>query len=94
MMFHELKVAIEGRRLTAVSQEQAADLRCMQVDETGRVILPRTVASHCDSAVSLGLAVWSGRSARASQRPWTQQMIAEARAAKIRKRAVHQINRY
>ena len=94
MMFHELKISIEGRRLTAVSQEQAADLRCMQVDETGRVILPRTVAGHCDSAVSLGLAVWSGRSARASQRPWTTQMIAEARAAKIRKRAVNQINRY
>jgi hypothetical protein len=55
-MFEMLKELIMKGYITAIDNITYAELRALQVDNTGRIIIPDTLSSHGDSAIAISLA--------------------------------------
>jgi hypothetical protein len=55
-MFENLKYLIKSGYITSCDNITFAELRALQVDEMGRIIIPDTLQSHGDSAIAIALA--------------------------------------
>jgi hypothetical protein len=93
LLWGNLKRAIQNGEVTGVDQITESDLRQVQEDDQGNIILPHTAAGHCDSAVSLALAVMAGKSARPRQGHSLETVLSTLKAQKFRQQS-QQLRRY
>ncbi len=87
LLWTHTKKSVQQGDVTAVTESCLADLRQLQVDDLGRVVLPRTSAGHCDDAMSLGLALWAAKGRRSRPMGMVDRLISAQRAADIRARS-------
>ena len=83
LLWTHCKKAIQSGDVVAVTESCLADLRQLQVDELGRVILPRTSSGHCDDAVALALALWAAKGRSVRRRSQIDLLISQKRAQRI-----------
>tara|TARA_R110000751_G_scaffold191833_4_gene297469 strand:- start:1996 stop:3495 length:1500 start_codon:yes stop_codon:yes gene_type:complete len=87
LLWTHLKKCIQQGDVAGVTESCLADLRQVQVDEMGKVILPRTSSGHCDEAVALALSMWAGKGRSIRRRGMVDRFISEQLVAEIRARS-------
>jgi|TARA_R100000084_G_scaffold62681_1_gene26936 hypothetical protein len=87
LLWTHVKKSIQQGDVVTVPEAALADLRQLQVDEHGRIVLPRTSGGHCDDAQALGLALWAAKGRRLRRQNMVDRLISKKRAEAIRARS-------
>lgn len=87
LLWTHLKKCIQQGDVVGVTSTCLSDLKQIQVDELGRIILPRTSSGHCDEAQALALAMWAAKGRSIRRRSMVDKLISQTRAAAIRARS-------
>lgn len=86
-MFENLKYLIKSGYITTCDNITFAELRALQVDEMGRIIIPDTLQSHGDSAIAISLAYIALAQVELKKAEFLPQWITTKRIDKIVQKA-------
>jgi len=82
-MFENLKECIRSGHISNVDNITWSELRALQVDNTGRIIIPETLSSHGDSAIAIALAYIALNGVELKKTEFLPAWITSRKASKI-----------